>query len=250
MNLDDFAARLRRATDIVFFTGAGISTESGIPDFRSPGGKWTRMRPVYFDEFVSSEEARVQAWQRKKESYQLYKDVEPNVGHTSIGDFEKRGKLLGLITQNIDGLHSRGGVSDEKTVEIHGSDRTVVCLGCGKLFDPDEVLASLGETFTSPRCDACDGLLKTGTISFGQPMPQAAMQQAQAWSEAADVFIVVGSSLVVQPAASFPVIAKQAGALLAIVNREPTHIEPLADYSYQGEIGEFFHTLNPLLADA
>lgn len=250
MNLDEFAARLRRATDIVFFTGAGISTESGIPDFRSPGGKWTRMKPVYFDEFVSSEETRVEAWQRKKESYRMYKEVKPNIGHTSIGDFDKRGKLLGLITQNIDGLHSRGGVSDEKIVELHGSDRTVVCLSCGKLFDPDEVMASLGETFTSPRCDACDGLLKTGTISFGQPMPQAAMRQAQIWSEAAEIFIVVGSSLVVQPAASFPVIAKQAGALLAIVNREPTHIEPLADYSYQGEIGEFFHELNPLLADA
>ena len=250
MTLDDFAARLRRANDVVFFTGAGISTESGIPDFRSPGGKWTRMRPVYFDEFMSSEEARVQAWQRKKESYNLYKEVKPNIGHTSISDFEKRGKLLGLITQNIDGLHSRGGVSDDKIVELHGSDRTVVCLSCRKEFDPDEVLASLGETFSSPRCDACDGLLKTGTISFGQPMPQAAMQQAQIWSEAADVFIVVGSSLVVQPAASFPVIAKQAGALLAIVNREPTHIESLADYSYQGEIGEFFRKLHPLLADA
>ena len=250
MTLDDFASKLRRATDVVFFTGAGISTESGIPDFRSPGGKWTRMQPVYFDDFMSSEEARVQAWQRKKESYQLYKDVQPNIGHTSISDFERRGKLLGLITQNIDGLHSRGGVSDDKIVELHGSDRTVVCLSCRKEFDPDEVLASLGEEFTSPRCDACDGLLKTGTISFGQPMPQAAMQQAQVWSEAADVFIVVGSSLVVQPAASFPVIAKQAGALLAIVNREATHIESLADYSYQGEIGEFFRQLNPLLADA
>ena len=250
MTLDDFAAKLRRADNIVFFTGAGISTESGIPDFRSPGGKWTRMKPVYFDDFMNSEEARVQAWQRKKESYQLYKDVEPNIGHTSISDFERRGKLLGLITQNIDGLHSRGGVSDDKIVELHGSDRTVVCLSCRKEFDPDEVLASLGEEFTSPRCDACDGLLKTGTISFGQPMPPAAMQQAQIWSEAADVFIVVGSSLVVQPAASFPVIAKQAGALLAIVNREATHIEALADYSYQGEIGEFFRELAPLLADA
>ena len=171
MHLDDFASRLRRATDIVFFTGAGISTESGIPDFRSPGGTWTRMKPVYFDDFISSEEARVRAWQRKKESHQLYKEVKPNIGHTSISDFEKRGKLLGLITQNIDGLHSRGGVSEDKIVELHGSDRTVVCLGCGKDFDPDEVLESLGEEFTSPRCDACDGLLKSGTISFGQPMP-------------------------------------------------------------------------------
>lgn len=250
MTLDDLAARIRRTNDIVFFTGAGISTESGIPDFRSPGGKWTRMRPVYFDEFVSSEEARVRAWQRKKESHRLYQEVKPNIGHTSIGDFEKRGKLLGLITQNIDGLHRRGGVSEDRIVELHGSDRTVVCLGCGKNFDPDEILESLGEAFTSPRCDACHGLLKSGTISFGQPMPQAAMQQARAWSEAADIFIVVGSSLVVQPAASFPVIARQAHALLAIVNREATPIESLADYSYRGEIGEFFRRLKPLLADA
>ena len=126
----------------------------------------------------------------------------------------------------------------------------MVCLGCGKDFDPDEVLESLGETFTSPRCDACDGLLKSGTISFGQPMPQAAMQQAQVWSEAAEIFIVVGSSLVVQPAASFPIIAKQAGSLLAIVTGKATPIESLADYSYEGEIGEFFRTLSPLLADA
>lgn len=250
MNLDDLAARIRHSSDIVFFTGAGISTESGIPDFRGPGGKWTRMRPVYFDEFVNSEEARVQAWQRKKESYQLYKEAQPNIGHTSISTLEKRGNLLGLITQNIDGLHSRGGVSDEKIVELHGSDRTVICLGCSKIFDPDKILAGLGETFTSPRCDTCDGLLKSGTISFGQPMPQAAMQQAQIWSEAAEIFIVVGSSLAVQPAASFPVIAKQAGALLAIVNREATPLESLADYSYEGEIGEFFRKVSPLLNDA
>ena len=250
MTLEDFAARVRRAADIVFFTGAGISTESGIPDFRSPGGTWTRMKPVYFDEFLSSEEARVRAWRRKKESHRLYQEVEPNIGHTSIRDLEKRGQLLGLITQNIDGLHSRGGVSEDKIVELHGSDRTVACLGCGKAFDPDAVLEALGEEFVSPRCDACNGLLKSGTVSFGQPMPREAMQRAQAWSEAAEIFVVVGSSLVVQPAASFPVVAKQAGALLAIVNREATHMDSLADYLYQGEIGEFFRNLNPLLSDA
>ena len=227
---------LVRADNPVIFTGAGMSTESGIPDFRSPGGIWSKYRTVYFDEFINSEEARVQAWQRKKESYQLYKEVLPNIGHTSISAFEKRGNLLGLITQNIDGLHSRGGVSDEKIVELHGSDRTVICLGCSKIFDPDKILANLGETFASPRCNACDGLLKSGTISFGQPMPQAAMQQAQFWCDAAETFFVVGSSLAVQPAATFPVIAKQAGALLAIVNREATPLESLADYSFEGEI--------------
>jgi NAD-dependent deacetylase len=250
MTLEDFAAKLRRSTEIVFFTGAGISTESGIPDFRSPGGTWTKMKPIYFDEFLNSEESRVRAWRRKKESHELYKDVKPNIGHTSIGDLEKRGKLLGLITQNIDGLHSRGGVSDEKVVELHGTDRKVVCLACGKDFDPDAVLESLAGDFESPRCDACGGFLKSATISFGQPMPTAAMQRAQELSESAEIFVVVGSSLQVQPAASFPVIAKQAGAFLAIVNRDPTPIDALADYAYRGQIGEFFHNLNPLLTDA
>lgn len=250
VELEAFAAKMRHSTQIVFFTGAGISTESGIPDFRSPGGIWTRMKPIYFDEFLHSEEARIRAWRRKKESHELYKNVKPNIGHTSIGELDRRGKLLGLITQNIDGLHSRGGVSDEKVVELHGTDRRVVCLECGKEFDPDAILESLTEEFASPRCDRCGGLLKSATISFGQSMPVAAMQRAQELSEAADVFVVVGSSLQVQPAASFPVIAKQSGAFLAIVNRDPTPIDPIADYVYQGESGEFFRCLNPLLTDA
>ena len=250
MNLEDFAASLRRSTRIVFFTGAGISTESGIPDFRSPGGIWTRMQPIYFDEFLSSEEARVEAWRRKRESHELYKKVKPNIGHTSIGELEKRGKLLGLITQNVDGLHSRGGVSEEKLVELHGTDRRVICLDCGKGFDPDAILESLLGDFASPRCDQCEGFLKSATISFGQPMPVGAMRRAQELSEGAEIFIVVGSSLQVQPAASFPVIAKRHGALLGIVNRDPTPIDSIADYIYHGEIGNFFEELNPLLSDA
>jgi len=250
MTLDDLATRLRRSTEIVFFTGAGISTGSGIPDFRGPGGMWTKVQPIYFDEFVNSEAARIRAWQRKKESHELYKSAQPNIGHTSIGDLEKRGKLLGLITQNIDGLHSRAGVSDERLVELHGTDRKVACLDCGKNFEPDAILEGLVGDFESPRCDACAGLLKSATISFGQAMPVAAMERAQEFSETADVFVVVGSSLQVQPAASFPVIAKQAGALLCIVNRDTTPLDAMADYVYQGEIGEFFQRLNPLLTDA
>jgi len=250
MNLQEFAERLRRSEQIVFFTGAGISTESGIPDFRSPGGTWTKTEPIYFDEFLHSEEARIRAWRRKKETHELYKNVKPNIGHISIGKLDKRGQLLGLITQNIDGLHSRGGVANEKLVELHGTDRRVVCLDCDKEFDPDAVLESLLGDFTSPRCDRCDGLLKSATISFGQPMPVAAMQRARDLSEAAEIFVVVGSSLQVQPAASFPVIAKQSGAFLGIVNRDPTPIDPIADYIHQGEIGEFFQSLNPLLTDA
>jgi NAD-dependent deacetylase len=250
MELEEFAARLRQYSDIVFFTGAGISTESGVPDFRSPGGVWTKYQPVYFQDFIASEAARIRHWQLKKATYELYKKVQPNIGHYAIRDFEKRGKLLGLITQNIDGLHGLSGVSAEKIVELHGTDRLVTCLECGKRFEPANVYESLSEDFSAPTCDACGGLLKSANVSFGQQMPVQAMQQAQAWSQAAEIFVVIGSSLQVQPAASFPVIAKRSGALLAIINRDATPLDDLADFVYHGGIGEFFGKLNPLLSDA
>jgi len=250
MTLQEFARQLRRRADVVFFTGAGISTESGVPDFRSPGGIWTKYSPVYFDEFVSSEEARVRYWKIKRETHALYKNVQPNVGHYSIAAFEKRGQLLGLITQNVDGLHGIAGISSEKMVELHGTDRKVSCLGCGKEFDPDPIYRRLEEDVLPSPCDACGGLLKPATISFGQSMPQVAMKRAQEWSEAAEIYIVVGSSLVVQPAAAFPVVAKQSGATLAIINREPTPLDSLADYNFRGPIGEFFMQLQPLLTDS
>jgi NAD-dependent deacetylase len=247
MTLNEFSARLRGCRDIVFFTGAGISTESGVPDFRSPGGIWTRYQPVYFEEFLNSEEARIRYWKMKKETHELYKNVKPNIGHYSIAAFEKREQLLGLITQNVDGLHSLAGVSEEKIVELHGTDRKITCLQCGKEFDPEPIYARLPEP-PAP-CDTCGGPLKPATISFGQPMPVEAMRRAQEWSQAAKIFIVVGSSLVVQPAASFPVLAKQRGAVLAIINRDPTPLDSLTDFNYRGAIGEFFRELNPLLAD-
>jgi NAD-dependent deacetylase len=250
MELEEFAARLRRLRDIVFFTGAGISTESGVPDFRSPGGVWTKYQPVYFQDFIASEAARIRHWQLKKATYELYKKVEPNIGHYAIRDFEKRGQLLGLITQNIDGLHGISGVSGDKIVELHGTDRLVTCLECGKRFEPASVYEPLRKNFSAPTCDGCGGLLKSANVSFGQQMPVQAMQQAQAWSEAAEVFIVLGSSLQVQPAASFPVIAKRSGALLAIINRDETPLDDLADFVYQSGIDEFFGKLSPLLCDA
>ena len=249
MTLEEFAGQLRNSREIVFFTGAGISTESGVPDFRSPGGIWTRYQPVYYDEFVASAAARERYWTMKRETHDLYRNVRPNIGHYAIAAFEKRGRLLGLITQNVDGLHGIAGVSPGKLVELHGTDRKVSCLGCGKEFAPEPIYDRLKEGIIPAPCDACGGLLKPATISFGQAMPQAAMRRAQQWSAAAEVFIVVGSSLVVQPAASFPVVAKQNGALLAILNREPTPLDDLADYNYRGAIGEFFTELNPLVAD-
>lgn len=247
VTLQEFASKIRGCREVVCFTGAGISTESGVPDFRSPGGIWTKYTPVYFSEFLASEEARIRYWRMKKETYELYKNVQPNIGHYAIRAFEERGQLLGLITQNVDGLDKLAGVSEDKIVELHGTDRKVTCLQCGKEFDTDFVFEKIVGDFTPPVCDDCDEFLKVATISFGQPMPLEAMRRAQAWSEAAKIFLVIGSSLVVQPAASFPVIAKQKGALLAIINRDPTPLDPLADFYWQGVIGEFFGQLNPLL---
>ena len=250
MQLEQFSARIRRHRNIVFFTGAGISTESGVPDFRSPGGVWTKYQPVYFQDFLTSEAARIQHWRLKKATYELFKTVKPNSGHYAIRDFERRRQLLGLITQNIDGLHKLAGVSDEKLVELHGTDRLVTCLKCDKRFTPADVYEILAEEFSVPTCDDCGGFLKSANISFGQQMPAEPMRRAQIWTEAADVFIVVGSSLQVQPAASFPVIAKRNGALLAIVNRDETPLDDIADYIYHGSIGEWFEQLNPLVTDA
>jgi NAD-dependent deacetylase len=247
MKLEEFALRVKDAEAMVFFTGAGISTESGVPDFRSPGGVWTKYQPVLFHDFLASEPARIQHWRLKKATYELFKTVKPNLAHYAVCEFEKRGQLLGLITQNIDGLHKIAGTSDEKLVELHGTDRLVTCLECGKRYAPADVYEDLGEEFTAPVCGECGGFLKSANVSFGQSMPVEAMRRAQRWCEQAEIFIVLGSSLQVQPAASFPVIAQRHGALLAIVNRDPTPLDDLADYVYHGGIGEFFNRLRPLI---
>jgi NAD-dependent deacetylase len=248
MLMNDFAAEVRASREIVVFTGAGISTESGIPDFRSPGGIWTRYRPVTFQEYVSSEAARVEAWKRRLESHRAHRDAKPNIGHYFVHSLHQRGSLIGLITQNVDGLHGIAGVPEEKIVELHGTHRKVICLSCDRFYDPDEIIKGLVGNFQSPKC-ACGGILKTATVSFGQAMPQEAMRRAQTWAEQATVFIVMGSSLQVQPAATFPVIAKRNGALLAIINREQTPLHEYADFIYSGEIGEFCANFNALIAD-
>ena len=249
MTLEEFAAKIRENQDIVVFTGAGISTESGIPDFRSPGGIWTRYTPIPFQEYISSEKARVEAWRRRLETYEAHKTAKPNIGHYFVQSLDQKGKLIGLITQNVDGLHSVAGLADEKIVELHGSNRRVICMKCNKSFDPDEIVKRLVGDFASPKCDACGGILKSATISFGQAMPQKAMQQAQEWTERAEIFIIMGSSLQVQPAASFPVVAKHNGALLAIINREATPLDEHADFVHKGAIGAFCQTFTELIAD-
>jgi NAD-dependent deacetylase len=249
ITLEEFASGIRKSHEIVVFTGAGISTESGIPDFRSPGGIWTRYRPVTYQEFISSEAARIEAWRRRLESHEAQKNAKPNIGHYFVTSLDAKGKLVGLITQNVDGLHGMAGLADEKIVELHGTNRRIVCLKCGKSFDPNEIIKRLVGDFTSPKCDVCGGILKQATISFGQEMPQAAMRQAQQWTERAEIFVVMGSSLQVQPAASFPVLAKRNGAVLAIINREPGPLDDTADFVYTGAIGAFCQKFNALIAD-
>ncbi len=249
MTLEDFAEKIRESCEIVVFTGAGISTESGIPDFRSSGGIWTRYRPITFQEYVGSEQSRLESWKRRLETYEDHKNAKPNVGHFFVQSLDEKGKLIGLITQNVDGLHSKAGLREEKIVELHGTNRKIVCLSCNKYFDPDDIIKRLVGNFSSPRCDECNGILKAATVSFGQAMPEDAMRRAQEWTDRARIFIVLGSSLQVQPAATFPVMAKRNGALLAIINREATPLDEYADFVYQGAIGEFCHKFNTLIAD-
>jgi NAD-dependent deacetylase len=249
LNLDRFAGNIRASNAIVVFTGAGISTESGIPDFRSPGGLWTRYKPVTYQEYLASEVARVSAWKRRLETHEPTKNAKPNLGHYFVNSLNVKEKLIGLITQNVDGLHSEAGLPDDRIVELHGSNRKVICLRCSKEFDPDEIIKTLTGNFTSPKCDTCGGILKSATVSFGQAMPQEAMRKAEEWTEQAEVFVVMGSSLQVQPAASFPVIAKHNGALLAIINREPGPLDEIADYVHNGAIGEFCGRFSEMIAD-
>jgi NAD-dependent deacetylase len=249
ITLSELAENIRRSEDIVVFTGAGISTESGIPDFRSPGGVWTRYRPITYQEYLSSESARIETWKRRLDGWEQYKNAKPNVGHYFVHTLDAKGKLIGVITQNVDGLHAEAGLPDEKVVELHGSNRKVVCLKCDRIYDPDEIMKRLVGDFASPRCASCDGILKSATVSFGQAMPEAAMRRAQEWTDEAKVFIVMGSSLQVQPAASFPVEAKRNGALLVIVNRESGPLDEMADFVHHGAIGEFCGRFGEMIAD-
>jgi NAD-dependent deacetylase len=224
---------------MVVFVGAGLSTESGIPDFRSPGGVWDKYDPedFYFQNFLSSETAREKYWQMATEMYDAMKDARPNAGHLAIAELERMGKLDCLITQNIDGLHFKAGNTREKVLELHGTAVHVTCLGCHRRFERNPVQERIARGEKAPRCEACGGILKPSTISFGQSMPEEETREAYARSQRSDLFLVIGSSLVVQPAASMPVIAKQGGARLVIVNRDETACDHLADIILQGPAG-------------
>ncbi|MGH7046349.1 MAG: SIR2 family NAD-dependent protein deacylase [Stellaceae bacterium] len=237
----DLAALARiidRARNAIVFTGAGISTESGIPDFRSPGGIWTRMAPIDFADFLGSAQARRETWRRRFAMEETFRAAAPNRGHRALAVLVQRGTAAAVITQNIDGLHQASGIAEDRIVELHGNTTYARCLDCARRYE----LAALRLVFERdgdiPPCGGCGGFVKTATISFGQTMPEAAMRRARELTLAADLFIVAGSSLVVYPAAGFPELAKRNGARLVIVNREPTELDQIADLVLHRAIGE------------
>jgi NAD-dependent deacetylase len=223
---------------IVGFTGAGISTESGIPDFRSPGGVWANNRIIEYQEFISSRSGREEAWRQKVMAWPEMRDAQPNAGHYAFVELEKRGQLMAMITQNIDGLHQRAGHDPKNVIELHGTMLHAVCLSCGITIPMDEAVARVEAGELAPECDHCGGYLKTATVSFGQAMPEREMQRAYEAAENCEVFIAVGSSLVVHPAASLPALAKASGATLIIVNRTETPLDEYADLVVREEISK------------
>ena len=237
------AALLREARRPVFFTGAGISTESGLPDFRSPSGFWSNNKPIPFDEFVASATARRRSWLRNREIIARVNAIQPNPGHLAIAAWMAQRPAALLITQNVDGLHQRAGAPVERTIELHGNATYATCLDCGRRHDPAPFHRVAEEGGELPGCPHCAGLVKSATISFGQQMPVAALARASEAAAACDLMLVAGSSLVVHPAAALPEHAAAAGAPLVILNREPTPLDALAQIVIHDELGRIFEAL-------
>ena len=234
--IERVAEWLLQARRAVVFTGAGISTESGIPDFRSPGGVWAKYKPVYYDEFLSSAEARQEYWRQKSEAADDFQRAKPNAGHLAIARWEQAGRVAGVITQNIDGLHQLAG--SRVVHELHGTAREVECVDCQARFEPLASLAEYRASQTPPPCPTCGGRLKSATVLFGQSMPAEAMRASAELAESCDLFLAIGSSLVVYPAAGLPEIASRSGAKLVIINRDPTEQDATAEAVIHETIGE------------
>lgn len=235
---------LASARNITGFTGAGISTECGVPDFRTPGSPWLTNKPIDFADFLRDPDLRNEGWRRKFVMDDLYRGADPGRTHRALAHFVATGRMGGIITQNIDGLHSASGVPSEKLAELHGNGTYATCLSCSMRHELRDIRREFETMGVAPLCE-CGGLVKSATISFGQPMPAAAMQRAQALTLACDLFLVLGSSLQVRPAASFPVLAKRNGAKLVILNREPTPLDGIADLVVLGETGDLMQAMMP-----
>jgi NAD-dependent deacetylase len=236
---------IEAARTVVPFTGAGISTECGIPDFRSPGGTWTKYRPIQFEDFLASQEMRDESWRRRLAMDEQFSTARPGRGHRALAGLHRAGKVLAIITQNIDNLHQASGIPDSAVVELHGNTTYATCIDCARRYE----LAWVREKFTrggrSPDCEDCGGYIKTATISFGQAMPEGPMRRAEELTLSCDLFLAIGSSLVVWPAAGFPLMAKRNGAKLVILNRDATEFDNMADLVIHEDIGT---VLTPFIA--
>jgi NAD-dependent deacetylase len=240
------AELLGKAQRAVAFTGAGISTESGIPDFRGPGGIWSKYQPVMFQDFLASEQARKRYWHMKKEGFPGMKEATPNAGHKALARLEARGKIAAVITQNIDGLHQDAG--SRRVLELHGTSRHCVCLECAARYSSEDIQQRLEAGEEAPLCGRCGGLLKSATISFGQPLPEDVLSEAYELCSNTDLVLAIGSSLVVEPAASLPRSAAMRGASLVIINHTETPLDALAGAVIRAGIGETLTTLEKLLS--
>jgi NAD-dependent deacetylase len=242
---DDLARLFRESRRAVAFTGAGISTESGIPDFRSPGGVWSRMQPILFDDFLNDEDMRREAWRRAFSGVAGWTGASPNEGHFAVARLVADGKIAAVITQNVDNLHQDSGIPPTKVLELHGNASYATCLECGLRHELEALRQGFTERDEIPACQACGGVVKVATVSFGQPMPKDVLRRAEEETLACDLFIVLGSSLVVYPAAGLPIVAKRNGARLAIVNRDPTELDRFADIVIHDDIGPLMSRIAP-----
>lgn len=238
--IDAVSDMILKSSKIVVFTGAGISTESGVSDFRSPGGIWDRFDPdeLSFPNFLASETSREKYWDFYRQLWPTMVEAEPNTGHYAIAELYQLGRLDCLITQNIDGLHQKSGIPEEKVIELHGTMQWVVCLECGKRYPREQIQSRLESGEKVPRCDDCRGIMKPATISFGQAMPVRETREAEARAATCDLLLAAGSSLVVYPAAQMPLIAKDNGAKLVIINLMPTPHDRYADIVINEKTGE------------
>ncbi len=231
------AEKIKTSKKLVVFTGAGISTESGIPDYRSQGGIWDKFKPVYFDEFMSSKESRIRYWEQRMDMEKSLCKAKPNEGHMSIAALHQLGYLNALITQNIDGLHEASGIPKEKIIELHGNTRRVRCMSCKRLVPWEEAEAMLKSGDKAPEC-SCGGYFKPDTISFGQAMPVEETKRAARLSSESDIFMVIGSTLLVQPASLMPEYARTSGAFIVIINLSETPYDQKCDILIRGKAGE------------
>jgi NAD-dependent deacetylase len=238
---DKLASLLRRARRVLVFTGAGVSTRSGIPDYRGPQGTWTKRQPTTYQSFMSSDAARREYWDYKLESWDAWRDAEPNATHVACVELERAGRLEMLVTQNVDGLHSKAGTTDERLVELHGTNNAVECQSCGERSEPAAHFESFRATGVPPLC-SCGGFLKPATISFGQSLRHEDLERAQQAALACDLVVALGSTLSVYPAAGIPLIAANNGAPYVIINSGETDHDDMREVTLRidGDVSEIF----------